>query len=138
MREIKFRAWDKEKKTMGVPFTLQQAIKLRPFTDPTDNCLYLQFLGKKDKNGEEICEGDILATKFFPEYMRRICWDGPPDAICEVYWDFVGFGLKAKGEKDFRYPPFHDINLDNTVVIGNIHENPELLDKKIKKHCFRP
>ena len=86
-----------------------------------------QFTGLTDKNGKKIFEGDILAIKFFPAYVERICWQGPPDAIAKVYWDYSGFGLNATNGKDRRYPRLCEANLKETEVIGNIHDNPELI-----------
>lgn len=85
-----------------------------------------QFTGLT-ANGKKIFEGDILAIKFHPEYVNRICWQGPPDAIAEVYWDFSGFRLKATNGIDRRYPALVEANFKETEVIGNIHDNPELL-----------
>lgn len=84
------------------------------------------FTGLHDKNGKEIYEGDIIATKFYPKWVERVSWKGDPDAIAEVYWDFKGFGLKAKGKKDFRYPELYEVNFKHTEVIGNIYESNPL------------
>lgn len=86
-----------------------------------------QYTGLKDKNGKMIFEGDILAIKFFPGYVERVLWDGPPDAIAKVFWDLNAFSLDANGKLDKRYADFCDINYKETEIIGNIHDNPELL-----------
>lgn len=96
-------------------------------TSTVDEATLGQFTGLLDKNGNRVFEGDIIATKFFPQYVERISWKGDPDAICEVYWDFSGYGLKAKGGNDFRYPGLHEMNFKETEVVGNIWDNPELI-----------
>lgn len=87
-----------------------------------------QYTGLTDKNGTKIFEGDILAIKFFPAYVERVWWDGPPDAIAKVFWDLNAFALYANGKLDKRYADFCDINYHETEIIGNIHDNPELLE----------
>ena len=87
-----------------------------------------QSTGLTDKNGKTIFEGDILAIKFYPRYVERVSWDGKPDAIAKVLWDFNAFRLRAKNDADIRYADFIDICFKETEVIGNIYDNPELLD----------
>lgn len=89
-----------------------------------------QYTGLKDKNGRRIFEGDVLAIKFFPAYIERVCWKGEPDAIASVIWDLNAFRLYADGKLDKRYGDFCDINYRETEIIGNIYDNPELLERK--------
>ena len=89
-----------------------------------------QYTGLKDKNGKMIFEGDILAIKFFPRYVERVLWDGPPDAIAKVFWDLNAFSLDANGKLDKRYADFCDINYKETEIIGNIYDDPELIKEE--------
>jgi uncharacterized phage protein (TIGR01671 family) len=93
----------------------------------------MQYVGVEDKNGVEVYEGDIVAVKFFPQWVERVSWKGPPDAIAEVYWDFTGFGLKAQGQKDYRYPEPVHVNWNESAVIGNIYQTPEKKPKDVAR-----
>ena len=52
MREIKFRAWDKDLLKMYSKWTV--------IPDDDRSHILMQYTGLKDKNGVEIYEGDIL------------------------------------------------------------------------------
>lgn len=122
MREIKFRCWDKENKEMlDVEYlhwddcTGEFSIRTTMYSDyfgPSDMIL-MQYTGLKDKNGKEIYEGDIVKGMFYgfpmPEY----------DYIFQIYWD--------EKEKGFMANYFESSECE---VIGNIYENPELLEHK--------
>jgi uncharacterized phage protein (TIGR01671 family) len=127
MRDIKFRAWDKEKKMMifpndskkeGLVLTYNGNLKIHDiderdiiwFHKPEDKGIILmQYTGLKDKNGKEIYEGDILKLK---------C----RDPISEEWREWI---CPIEFRKGFYHPlPFEEGIIE---VIGNIYENKELL-----------
>ena len=136
MREIKFRG---KVKTEGVPIIGPCQIKdgewiygdlhLRckyphihcgpGLKEPIDLDTIGQYTGLKDVNGKEIYEGDIITNKAFP-YKHIIYYDvaeacfmakyGPgKDDSCRVYQEWI--------------------NNCHKQVIGNIHDNPELIEQ---------
>ena len=66
----------------------------------------------KDKNGKEIYEGDIIETEYFAKGI--------------VIWDDVAANFAFNCDEPMWAHPVHVMNGDKEVI-GNIHENPELL-----------
>jgi len=114
MREIKFRVWDGIN-YMSNPFTLND-LQSKTLQFTTD-CVVMQFTGLTDKNGKEVYEGDIIQ---WPHLKGH-------DIPVIVYFNdsefvFVGKPINPQSETESW--------LDNKCeVIGNIYENPELLNQ---------
>lgn len=120
MREIKFRAWDKQKHKWADSIAVYddgswsaQFGSVEGFNEE-DGVELMQFTGLKDKHGKEIYEGDILSW----QRVKRI-----------VIWNNGTF--KTSNSKNRLHhannlyaQKIHKLKIE---VIGNIWENPELL-----------
>lgn len=121
MRALEFRAWWKDKKrfldgdewymTCSGAKHLHYAIM--PYSD--DDFIVEQYTGLKDKNGKKIYEGDIVRYAIRPSRTTVVeWWSGE-----EEYYPCCttsGFSL-----------PYSE---DGYEVIGNVHENHELLERE--------
>jgi len=145
MREIKFRAWDKNRKKMfySAPEVDPKNCGNLIYCDMENLCigldgtLYLvdecgnygypaseeyevnQFTGLHDKNGKEIYEGDIAKMKY----------SNTEDIISDIKFIDGGFYLFNYYNGDRFALGF---NITQIEVIGNIYENPELLKMESK------
>ena len=111
MKEIKFRAWDKEKKIMFNWSFTEQGLYPQDFFN-NDNYQVMQYTGVNDKNGKEIFEGDIV------EYERGILDKGNKYNL-----SLKGYRKsEVKNNAPWAFSPWWDDYVLEPEVIGNIYE----------------
>jgi len=113
MREIKFRAWDKEHNVMR-NFERIAGWSMSELNDKDTSQLYMQYTGLKDKNGKEIYEEDIVTSKY--QKLAKVVWVNEMASFATETIDDI-----VKNEFQFCLS-------DITEIIGNIYENKELLN----------
>lgn len=132
MREIKFRAWDKY---------AQELVNVKTFDLEVDGsvgcivdysginldaseCILMQYTGLNDSEGVEIYEGDLLSIQIVRDAKKTVT----------IVFEDGAFGVKDElfgwGYGKEFYPLKTIINNHKVEVIGNIHENSELLEDK--------
>ena len=97
-----------------------------------------QFTGLCDKNGKKIFEGDILkATYTEQRQYQGVSYQDEHTCVEEVIYNEKSacFMLKIMCEDVPLYRPLHNFgslaNIKELEVIGNIYDNPELLEEKL-------
>lgn len=121
-RPIRFRAWYEERKCFmytGIEsWKWYDESKENSFGKDVDSARFLmepeQFTCLLDKNGKEIYEGDILSEKDY---------EGMPTVVRFQ----SGHGNNAVGYWEGFYMPERPWE-----IIGNIHENPELISPNVE------
>ena len=154
MREIKFRAWDVKNKKMIYHFLLTSKGEFVALRDPmtpdgddygtmdfelpsSDGIVLMQFTGLYDRMGKEIYEGDVVNMK-----VLIVDYDVNTE-IDRTYTGVVAV-IPSKGAC-MKRPKFIDRCEDDLTgwcdynkpiaayrseVVGNIYENPELMEGK--------
>ena len=118
-RELKFRAWDPINKTIISPYSIHfnsnQTVNycIDIYMKERRDLILMQFTGLKDRNGNEIYEGDIV--KPYPDEHD----------LAQIIFMSGSFKIATKK----RYGDFLIWNyLESEIeVVGNIYKNPELL-----------
>ncbi|AOH54460.1 hypothetical protein ABE28_008855 [Peribacillus muralis] len=150
MREVKYRAWDNVENKMYYPgeeenihfYFDSSGIVAERFieeevctpegergmyggTEKLEHHKYMQYTGLKDNASEEehpmeIFESDILFDPVNDEYYI-VTWD-------ESYANFFLKNIDdSLGKPDYDFAEYDTDVCDGLYVVGNIHENPELL-----------
>jgi len=136
VREIKFRAYGPTGMTF---FDNEQAahdqyiahhlMLMMANKHPQGKDLLMQYTGLKDKNGVEIYEGDIIKSSHSDDKWRG-----------EIIWrTHHGTGFWVSDDRMIIKSSYcNPLSSNNSVtndahmwlVVGNIHENPELLENE--------
>jgi uncharacterized phage protein (TIGR01671 family) len=139
MREIKFRAWDFEYERFleshelsdcrisrtGAPYRPDSSA---PFNRWDKDPVFQQYTGLKDKNGVEIYEGDIIRLVInASEWHETVSREKFAPFVVRWSESLMGWFPESQNgyEPDETWWDQWDVE-----VIGNIYENPELLEAK--------
>lgn len=136
MREIKFRAWNKKYNFMMIPDIISQKtnrVKCDGDWYEKNEFELMPYIGLKDKNGKEIYKGDILKGFVYPflslgihNYFAEVRWFD--NEKCFGLYIFKALDSKVRGLSTGNIESLEDWNCEQWEVIGNIHENTELLE----------
>jgi uncharacterized phage protein (TIGR01671 family) len=122
MREIKFRAFNKVTNQMIdlkkiTPLALDTGFNQDGIFLPFhDDWPLMQFIGHKDKNGKDVYGGDVL-----------LCEDGQKRVVA---WYDLAAAWRVGTEDDNTWYNGLGSFIPKSEVVGNIYENPELLEAK--------
>ena len=139
-RDLKFRCWNTvilcwiDKVETAITLS-GNVIRMRPdryfnAVNEDENIL-MQFTGLKDKNGKEVWEGDILKVHIFTQELGESLGvrEGEKEFIAEICYQELGLWLQGDTEEEGGYILwFNGMHEESLEVIGNIFENPELLN----------
>ena len=141
MREILFRAKRKDTKEWmeGFPVRIYdyggKVWEMHPFeTNFSISCYVIpeticEFTGKVDKNGTKIFEGDIFQLEddiFAVVVFNDGCFRLEEYGLCGT-WTESGYDECGGGYGIIECEPMDWYFLKDMEIIGNIHDNPELI-----------
>ena len=126
--KLRYKIWDKSKKKMlywgsdfgyvtshGVVALNNGGMVMPPYAET------LLYSGLPDKNGKEICEGDIV--KCFVGHFEE-------EFVCKVVWNNGGLFFEPVVPADFPQKFVIWEYIIDPIVIGNVYENSEIIKKE--------
>ena len=136
---FKFRIWDKKLKKLAKwgdnPYHNMEIMNYicveNPVTDwRHEDYILMQCTGLKDKNGKLIYEGDIVKSDF--DFITNTINPLRFNIGNVIYSDYIAGFVIASDINDYspyKTSFFGKTEALNCIVIGNIYENPELLEE---------
>lgn len=118
MREIKFRLWNTVNKEFTTPSILKIGNDGLMYYQRDGDHIISQFTGLHDKNGKQGFDGDIVNVGEGNIYVIEFKWG-----------EFRLYSLKARINNKEEYHISIGAHLKQGEIIGNIYENPNLLEK---------
>lgn len=113
MRDFKFRAFNTIDKVMITD--LNTPALFHGLLVPDADDIVMQYIGRKDKSGADIYESDLIYFSYDPDKEPWIVEWSTEDAAFIMREPISG--------------AYTDSFNDDLVICGNIHENPEMLEK---------
>jgi uncharacterized phage protein (TIGR01671 family) len=126
-RVIKFRVWDclnKEWCNFPVSWPVTMSFKSKDLK-------FSQFTGLFDSKGNEIWEGDIIRCHYFYQALGDGLgiYEAEKEIIGKIYFRELGLWIECDDKDDSGYLLWiNELHEESFEVIGNIYENPELLN----------
>jgi len=120
MREIKFRAYQPSAKEGDLKWWSWQELKesdLNTIFRHPEKYHLMQYTGLKDKNGVEIYEGDVVKGYYYINGVKK-------RIVGRVMFGYNGWIIAS----DIMWERATIVLTSACEVIGNIHDNPELLE----------
>jgi len=111
MRELKVRIWQDRKKEMGAAMSMMEVVRLPRIKSLLNTAEIIQGTGVM-LDGKEIYEGDIIVytDEYYDERLAVVTYSGSGFKFDHILVENVK-------------------NWPEVTVVGNVYENPELLEE---------